>query len=520
MRSLPPLLALLVLLSGCFSSAASAPRHSASVLEWGIVGLSDIPTLDPALASDPTSISVASLLYGGLVRLDRNLHVQPDGARRWTISRDGLVYTFFIRHSLRFADGRPVTARDFAGALERALGPEGSAGTATSYLQLIAQRSAIAGGATRTTRGIDVLNRRTLRITLSHPAAHFLTELAFPASYVPDPLLAARYGSNWTDHAAGFGPFYVQSWQHGRYLTLARNPYYYGGRPALQQIRLHLYGSERSAMRAYQRGAVDVVSGLPAGQSVTAHVTGMQRTPALAMDYLAFNTTRLPFHRYNARWAFAAAAQPAMIARVMGNAVFPARSFLPSAFHLAVPITRASRIPSIYLARAHYPLGQGFPPTSLIIPRDASLRALAQHLRKAWKQQLGVDVQIRSLNPKNYGTVLDARSFDLALVRWGGDYPDPQDFLGTQLGSSASNVTGWAGHVYDDDIVVADSYHPTDPRRDQLFRQAAGIAERHVPLLPLDEPAVTAVIRPGLSGVHLTGLGTIYGDWAHARFTH
>jgi hypothetical protein len=69
-----------------------------------------------------------------------------------------------------------------------------------------------------------------------------------------------------------------------------------------------------------------------------------------------------------------------------------------------------------------------------------------------------------------------------------------------------------------DDIEIADSYHPADGRRTALFRDAALTAERKLPLLPLDEPAVTAVIRPGLRGVSVTPLGTITGDWARAGF--
>src|SRR5579875_1712950 len=129
------LLSLLLLLAGCATTAAQHP-HS-QVLNWGIAGVTDVPTLDPALVSDPTSISVASLVYGGLVGLDSRLQVVPDGASRWQVSPNGRVYTFFIRHHLRFANGRPVTASDFAAALERALGPEGASGTGTFYLNLI-----------------------------------------------------------------------------------------------------------------------------------------------------------------------------------------------------------------------------------------------------------------------------------------------------------------------------------------------------------------------------------------------
>lgn len=523
MRLISLLCGLTLLLAGCAAShgdATLAPyHHQPTVLQWGVVGLSDVPTLDPALASDPASISVASLVYGGLVRLDSHMRVQPDGATHWKITHGGTVYTFSLRHNLRFPDGRRVTAHDFAAALDRALGSEGSVGTASFYLGLITQHSAIHNGETRTSRGIAVLNPTTLRITLEHPAAHFLAELAFPASYVPDPTILARYGASWTDHAAGFGPFVVQTWRHGRYLTLVRNPHYYGKTPPFRRISLHFYQGQTSAMAAYRAGRLDLVSGLQAGQNLAHSPTGVRTTPALALDYLAFNTTRLPFQRVDVRRAFAAVNVSKLVSATMRGAAFPAHGFMPPAFNISSRGPSRVRQGSAYLARAHYPGGKSFPHISLITPRDPYVFALAHRLADAWQSSLGVDVTVHQLNSSNYATVLNAHAFDLALVRWGADYPDPQDFLGTQLGSSSYNVTGWSTPAYDHLLNLADSYDPADSRRISLFRAAAKIASDQLPIVPLDEPTLTAVIRPDLRGVQLTPLGTIAGDWTRVRFT-
>jgi oligopeptide transport system substrate-binding protein len=510
MRYFIPLLVLAVFMGGCGSQtptvvgqAGSPAQHGQSTVQWGLAGTSDLPTLDPALASDATSITVASLVYGGLVRLDQRLRVQPDGASHWTISRDGKTYTFFLRPNLRYADGTKVTANDFVAALDRALGPEGPAGTAPFYLQLIV-------GSTSGTkpRGIVAVNRSTVRITLVQPAAHFLSELAFPASFVPLPTLVSRYGASWTDHAMGFGPYMVTVWRHSRYLTLVRNPYYYGGRAFPRRITLHFY-AQVSPVAAYERGALDLVSGLPAGETLPSTPPGAERLPALALDYLAFNTSRLPFKRLNTRRAFAAAIQPHVASLTMGASVFPGSGLVPSALDLPLARWTASQSASTYLARARYPHGNKFPPIVLVIPQDPHLRALARALKLAWFRTLNVDVRVQQLNATNYTQILDSRAFDLALVRWGGDYPDPQDFLGTQLGASPYNVTGWSKPGYSAAVQLADSYSPLDPRRQALLTHAAFIATRSLPIFPLDEPAVTAIIRPELQGFALTALGTI-----------
>jgi oligopeptide transport system substrate-binding protein len=510
MRFVIPYFILTVFISGCGSKvsgtldqAGPPTQHARTTVQWGLVGVSDVATLDPALASDPTSISVASLVYGGLVRFDQHLRVQPDGASRWIISRDGKTYTFFLRRNLRFADGSKVTANDVVSALDRALGPEGPAGTAPFYLRLIV-------GSTSGTKpsGVVAVNSSTVRITLSHPAAHFLSELAFPASFVPEPALPQKYGASWTDHAMGFGPYMVTAWRHSRYLTLVRNPYYYGGNVAPPRISLRFY-AQGDAVAAYDRGTLDVVSGLPAGETLPSNPPGAQRLPALALDYLAFNTSRLPFKRLNARRAFAAAIQPGVASIAMGTSVFPSTSLVPSALAIPLATWGPSSSASTYLARAKYTHGHEFPPVVLVTPQDPHLHALARALKLSWFRTLHIDLRIQQLNATNYTQILNARAFDVALVRWGGDYPDPQDFLGTQLGASPYNVTGWSKPSYNAAVQLADSYSPLDPRRRQLLRRAAYVATRSLPVIPLDEPAVTAIIRPDLQGFALTSLGTI-----------
>jgi oligopeptide transport system substrate-binding protein len=202
----------------------------------------------------------------------------------------------------------------------------------------------------------------------------------------------------------------------------------------------------------------------------------------------------------------------------MGSSAFPARGILPQEFGLNTPSWKPDESGAAYLAAATYPHGERFPQVTLILPRDPKLHELGLTLRRSWQRYLGVDVAIRQLNLSNYIRVLDARAFDLAFVRWGADYPDPQDFLASQLGPSSNNVTGWSGKKYDRLVPLADSYNPHDPRRTAMFTRAASLAMKRIPILPMDEPAQEALIRPALKGVALTPLGTVYLNPSSARF--
>jgi ABC-type oligopeptide transport system substrate-binding subunit len=153
------------------------------------------------------------------------------------------------------------------------------------------------------------------------------------------------------------------------------------------------------------------------------------------------------------------------------------------------------------------------------VPRDPAVAALARALVKRWQDVLGVTINAREVNLSDYSQALNTHTFDLAIVRWGADFPDPQDYLGTQLAQTSNNVTGWSGHAFDDAVLLSDSYDPLDSRRRELYAEAAAIAARKLPLLPLDEPAIFGLRAPYVHGIALTPMGTIAATWTRARLS-
>ena len=302
-------------------------------------------------------------------------------------------------------------------------------------------------------------------------------------------------------------------------MTLVPNPHYWGGKPSFRRITFRFYGDLASAESAYRGGQADIISGLQPGQAPPSGVAGARSTPAIALDYLAFNTTRLPFFRLHARRAFVAAWRPSLVRSSLGSAAFPATGFLPSTLGVSTAPARPDPSPAADLQVARYRRPDAFPHVVLVVPRDAGLIALGNALSTAWARALRVDVGVQPLDPSTYNSVLSRHGFDLAIVRWGADYADPQDFLGTQLGSSSDNVTGWTARKYERALTLADSYDPADPRRATLFRQAAALAALKAPLLPLDEPGIPAVVRPGLRGIALTALGSVTVNPTKAGFS-
>ncbi|GAF68624.1 unnamed protein product, partial [marine sediment metagenome] len=140
-------------------------------------------TLDPALVREATSGSYLREIFSGLVTLNQGLQVVPDIAERWKVSEDGTNYTFYLRHGVRFHDGKEVKAGDFKYSLERACNPEIDSPTAETYLGDIVGVKEMLDGEAAEISGVKVINDYTLQITIDAPKAYFLAKLTHSPAF-------------------------------------------------------------------------------------------------------------------------------------------------------------------------------------------------------------------------------------------------------------------------------------------------------------------------------------------------
>jgi len=93
-----------------FGMTASAQNSNPDVLVWSLVG-GDISTLNPALQTDGNSIAVTASLFDGLFRPNKDTAQPEPDLATWTVSDDGLVYTFTLKDA-KWSDGEPITSAD------------------------------------------------------------------------------------------------------------------------------------------------------------------------------------------------------------------------------------------------------------------------------------------------------------------------------------------------------------------------------------------------------------------------
>ena len=502
----------------------TAVHSSDGILRLTDEGVTDLASIDPPSgeAGDAQSNLVESLVFGGLVRLDANLRVQPNAASSWTVSDGGKTYTFTMRRGLRFADGAPVTSADVVYSLNRAFGAEFQAGNTDYYLGHIVGGVDVTNKKAMTVRGVRALGPDRVRITLDQPTAVILDQLAYAVADIVPRRIIRAYGRAWTDHAVGIGPFRVSHWAHGRAIDLAPNRYYWRGTPRLRGIHIVFVPDANTAYKLYRSGAVDVTGAAQFADNHLPDVQGeadLHEQAQLFTEYLTPNEHAAPFNNILVRQAFSAAINRATVARLLHNKVLPASGILPPGMpgfdqwlsgQTFDPL-RARRL----LARAGYPNGKGLPTITLDIDGgDPEGQTKGNVLREFWALVLGVRVRLRRLPHRAYNDALTARHYQLAFIAWGADYPDPQNFLSLQLQTdSGNNNGGYSDAMFDRLTERADTIVNNDAERYRLYHRAEQIAIDEAAWIVLDWGKADVLIRPTVHGLIVNALGVTAPNW-------
>ncbi|NIV32084.1 MAG: tetratricopeptide repeat protein, partial [Anaerolineae bacterium] len=188
-------------------------------------------TLDPIRASELLSAAIIRQLFSGLVDASPELDVVPDVARTWEVLEGGRKYVFHLRDDVRWSDGTPVTAEDFAYAWRRALDPVTGSRNAHLLYDVKGARAFHRGQVSDPNRvGVRPLDAVTLAVELEQPTGHFLQLLTHYATYpLPQHVVAVHEGA-WTEvgKIVTNGPFKLEAWNRGESMVLVRNLKYHG----------------------------------------------------------------------------------------------------------------------------------------------------------------------------------------------------------------------------------------------------------------------------------------------------
>ena len=521
----------------CIGAPPAAGADDDGTLRIGTT--QEFDSINPNLAFIPSSAEASDLQYDVLVGVGPDGAYAPTGfAERWT--RDGATWTFTIRDGMRWSDGEVADANDVAFTFRyllasrdpRYIGPWAPGGNdlplagathadgrADHPLSLYGDVLARAAGL----RSVQLVDPHTVRLTTASPTTLLLGALV---PILPEhiwssvPFAAAATDFQREPPVVGSGPLQIVDWQHGTSARFMQNPFYWGGRPFVEQVDFYFYRDTASLAAALGRGEIDYAHGV-----APADVDGLQAAPdidvvqgaASGFTHIAFNTYAQPIDgggastaavrdpRFRVALDRAIDRQAVVDAAVDGHAT-PAATLIPPVsepFHSepAQPRTFDVTEAEKELTAAGYvdsdedgtredldgkPIDlRLYYPTS-----DPRYLAAALAVADAWKL-VGIGVTPKGLEPDTLEEQLytpeagGTAEYDAVLWSWSGS-PDPDfllsllttDQIGKLSDSSYSNATY-------DRLFEAQRRAPTVEERQAIVRQMLDLVYDDAPYLVL-----------------------------------
>jgi ABC-type oligopeptide transport system substrate-binding subunit len=359
------------------------------------------------------------------------------------ISKNGKTYTFTLKKTYRFSNGKKVTAANYAAAINRDLNPK-MASPAQPFIEDIVGASAVIDGKATKASGVKVLSPYKLQIKLTKRAPDLLSRLAMPF-FAPIPTNMPINPDGVGAPVVTSGPYYIAAWEPKRSITLLRNRFYKGPRPhninrfdydiglPLATIRLNIEADKTD------HGPVPPAAHAELGQKYGVRKASPGQyfvNPSAAFRYLAMNHDRPLFGgsaagnvglkkavnfaidriaMINQRGAYAGVINdqymPPTMRGFKNAAIYPSRPNVARARSLAQGNTRGGK-------GVFYTCNTGpCLPTAQIV--QDNLKAI------------GLDMEIRPFPRAVQFTKTGTRGepFDMSLEGWHMDYFDPYDFM-------------------------------------------------------------------------------------------
>ena len=424
-------------------------------------------TLDPALNNAIDGANTLITVFEPLLLIDENNEVIPGQAESYTVSDDGLVWTFTMRDGLKWSDGSDLTAKDFEYSFKRLAAPDTAAPYAETVVGMIdgyedAVGNPDAVGNMTTEPDFDALNvvasedGKTLTVTLSYPCAYFDKLAAFAAMSPVQQATVEANGDAWCTQPDTYvcnGPYYISDWLPSERIVLTKNPNYVGGwdssKIVSDTITLLLLEDSSAAYAAYNSGEAQLIKDVPTDEipSLTKAEDGgdFYVDTILGTYYLSLNDQKEPFNDVNVRKALSLAIDRDYVANtIMQGTYSPAYNLVGPGIvdengmfydnanggktYISEDYEANLEAAKQALADAGYPNGEGFPVIEYSTNDAGYHTPVAEYLQQAWGE-LGITVNINKVEWASFTPLRRAGDYDASRNGWVMDYNDPSNMI-------------------------------------------------------------------------------------------
>jgi oligopeptide transport system substrate-binding protein len=485
--------------------------------------------LDPAQIGAAEDYDTASLIYRGLVIIGTNDQVQKDLASKIKVSKDLKTYTFTLRKGLKFQNGDKITASTVVSSIKRALSPKTNS-TVNYYDDLLQNYDAFSTGKSKNL-GVKAVNKSTVQVKISKPAAYFLKAFTYPINDVLDPKAVNgknagqnnNYLTNTCKANVSNGPFklvclngstgpgsFYSTGSTPKY-TFVPNPKFYGPKPHIK-IVMPAIGTADTAYKDYLANQQIDVTGIPTANLAAArHRPDFHQAPTSTIGYISLNTKDAPFNNKNCRLAVAYSLNRKTLMAVIHNASNPLYTILPPGFPgytksilKKIPTYNASKAKSYFKK-----CGSGASTPFKYVYNSSS--SDSDHLALAITQQMDAvgfhaTPQGTTVSDWYHDVSHTLSSTGTAAIRngWAQDYPDPQDYISLLFRcGNTYDIGEWCNSQFDKLVDKAD-VTKNGKARDALYAKAQQIALNNGVPVPYDNGVDHFLIRRTVHGMVAT----------------
>ena len=347
--------------------------------------------------------------------------------------------------------------------------------------------------------GVEAPNERTLRLVMRGPTAYLplltkhFTWMPLPVHVVNKKNDLGLHNTQWAQAGkmVSNGPFTLKSWRINDSIEVVKNPQYRrADEVALEGMRFLPIVNGFTETRMYFDGKLHATNNIPSEMLAYARQKGgaeFQLADYYATTLYRFNTKKKPLNDARVRQALVLSLnQKTLVEKVVQGAGRPCTGFTPPTAAYTPP-ARISYDPEKarrLLAEAGYAGGKGFPKLVVLTTSREVQKTMTEAVQAQWKQELGIEVDIKSSEWASYKLAQQRGNYDIAYGSWSGDYPDPSTFLELWMGENGNNNTGWQNPRYEELILLARVESQAETRK-ALFYEAEEILLEACPVLPL-----------------------------------
>ena len=427
------------------SDSGAASNVEAGLLR--VAALYDITTMDVAQTTDNYMVpmNIFDRLFEVEVKADGSTEIVGSLCESYTVSDDGLTYTFKLKDGVVFSNGSGLEASDVQYTFERLL----TAGGVNDDVPLeVLGAEELKSGAADTLAGFKVTSDVDFSITLAAPNAGFIAELTGPAMSIVDRETmgtAKNFGIACED-TIGTGPYKITEWVVNDHYTLEYNDKYWGEEPSVKKMIVSIIPDASTQNLMYQNGELDILdleyldSAIVESTYKTAYADRIISGSRVGLTYLAMNANHKYLSDVNVRKAVQMAVDvDTIVASVYAGDAIVENGIIPTGVwghndSLQRPAYSAENAKKL-LADAGYAEGE----VSFTLAMDSSSSSNTQLVYQLVQQQLkdaGIMVEIKPYDESSWLDLRKSGEMDAFIANWTMDYNDPANIMYTFYGSA------------------------------------------------------------------------------------